>query len=447
MPRIPPGARLLAFAGLLAAGCAKPREPSTAADAPPPPRVRIPREHVDAEQSRPGAADLRFVKATSSACKPMRLVTHDGEAFVSYGEGGTFARLRANGDLDDLSLRAAVEPGELVVAIEAGADGTLYVRTRQVHDTSNQSERFFARSGGVWTDLSAAMRRNVDHIAPWLDGSVLASGTCYRDHPGPCEGLALQSYGGSVAAPRFPELRSAEPCSAFVFTAATDGRIVASGGLCPAPGRPLDPRWTLVRWSPDSGAAIDRIPLSDAPWTPGPLRITGPSTIVATAITERGEHPHTDVAIFDGAAWTLLPPVAGWARQLEVDGDGRPWLRTLDGHVVRYTADGAWARLGFPTDPVREFGGLQGAWAWVLQFDGTLWLRPAGGRFARATLRLPELGARDLPAVHVALVEGAPWVTVASGGDAQGRNRCTMLLRGEPAPAAAPIVSAAGSSW
>lgn len=87
--------------------------------------------------------------------------------------------------------------------------------------------------------------------------------------------------------------------------------------------------------------------------------------------------------------------------------------------------------LSFPTGAVRDLGGLGDAWAWVVQTDGTLWLRPAGGKFARAPLRLPDFGERQLRAERVALADDVLWVTAG-----YSEHHCVVLLR-SAAPGAA----------
>lgn len=418
----------LALASLLAVDCARPQEPATpiAAESPrPAAALELAREGTDTTQARDGAADLTFTKATSGTCEKLRLLVHGDDVFLAYGDRGTFVRLLPDRSIEDLSLRDVVDEGERVVAVEAAAGGDLYVRTR-MEAGLERWQRFFRRHDGAWTELGKDMRRTIADVEPWLDGSVLASGHCHRDHPGPCGGLALQAFGGPVAAPRFPQLEDPNECAYFRFTASTDGRIVGSGGLCRQGSRDLVARWHVAHWSPASGPAIEQFMMPTREWSPGPLTLAGPTATLATARVGERSRARTLVAAFDGAAWTLLPPVAGEAEQIVADAEARPWLRMDDGRLVRYTAAGRWDRLSFPTGPVDDVGGLRDAWASVLQSDGTLWLRPAGGEFARASLRLPEFGEQELRAKQVARVEGVPWVTIG-----YGKHGCTLLLRPE----------------
>lgn len=437
--------------GLLVAGCARAQESAPPAVTKPAPThaqshapapVPLAPEGVDATQATDTAAEVTFTSATSGTCDPIRLLAHGRETYISYGRR-TLARLLPDGSLTDLGFPDIRSNGEFheqvtVAAIEAVTGDDLHVRVRQ----GRYRDQFFRRHAGVWTNLDEDMRRNIADLAPWLDGSVLASGLCYRDNPGPCGGLALQAFGGSTEAPKFPELSAPDGCNYFEFTTAPDGRILASGGLCRADGRNLDDQWTVVRWSPADGTTYERFPMTDDDWYPGPVAIRGPSHMFATVKYGDSSDRRSMVAAFDGAAWTLLPPLAGHVAQLADDTDGRPWLRMLDGRLVRYTAAGQWDRLAFPTGEVRDFGGLRDAWAWVVETNGTLWLRPSGGKFARATLRRPEFGEQQLRAERVALAGDELWVTVGYNEKAS----CLLLLRSAAPSTPGPSITAPTTS-
>ena len=415
---------------LLFAGCARAQSvapvevrPGAAA------RVKAPRG--EALGVRGEVAAVTFTPATSGTCEPMRLVAHGSETYLSYGSRGTFVRRLADGSLVDLSLHGVVPHGSIVVKVEAVRGDDMIVEVKGVDSADSGTGRFFRRHAGVWTALADDMQHSIDGLAPWLDGGVLASGYAYARDGGAWSRVRdLQAFAWTSAASALPAFAVEESVcpSEFEFTAETDGRILVSGRGCAGKQSRAGSSWSVVRWSPAGGGMRAQLAQFGDDWKPGPVAIVGPTRMLATAILGRRSAYRTIVASFDGTGWTLLPPADGGAEQIEVDAEERPWLRMSHGALVQLTADGRWVARTVAGASVRDFGGLRGAWAWVLADGGDLWVRPAGGEFARARLATGEFEPRQLRAEQVALVGDELWVTV--GYDA--RQLRTLGIRSHP---------------
>jgi hypothetical protein len=422
---------IFGIVGALATGCAVSRQGPPAGEQPP--WQVATHEALDRTQATDTPAGLAFTRASGRTCRRMRVLTHAGQVYLNYGNKGTFVRLLPDGSIEDLTIHTEHFAEGAIgtpVAVEGTWGGGPWIRTTQ---------GFYRRVDGTsWSPIDDALQ-----IAGWIDDSVLVSSTCSgRD----CEGLRLTAFAGATAAPKFPELRSVWPkgCQPSAsFTALHSGEIFAAGKFCHE-SKMTEP-WYAVRWSPARGTTIDVLtPTTTQKWTPGPVVATGPTRAFASA-TFAAPTPRTLVAAFDGAQWTLLPPLAGTVQRLEVDADGSPWLllhdRDAGDRLVRYTPAGEWQKLAFPRGPVQDFGDLRGAHAWVHEQDGALWLRPAGGKFSRVNLPAPDGEPRDFIGINSVATAGAEvWLTVGDGyvirteGTMSLLTPCVSLMRSGTGP-------------
>lgn len=388
-----------------------------------PPWARVAREGRDRTRAADLPSPLRFTAASGTTCSTMRVLGHADRLYVFYGTG-TFVRMYPDETVLDLSIPARpFGPGlEGAVREVVGAwGGSLWIRA----GTRDGPAAYYRHTGEAWQKLDAEVGGRVTHVAGWIGDSALASWTCGVGARCPPEGLQLRAF-GATPAPQFPALQPvwpAETCrTGYEFTTASGGEIVASGQFCHDRAIVGTEPWYAVLWSPTGGTRIDVLTRKTSrKWWPGPVVALAADRVFATATFdtrfESSEAPQlrTIVAAFDGTAWRLLPTVAGRLERFDVDGDGAPWLQVVDGvtsRLLRHTPADGWGRLDFLTSEPRDFGGLRGGHAWVIEAAGPTWVRPAGGTFAR--LNLPPRPGSDEPSVPVtsfAAADGALWLT------------------------------------
>lgn len=382
-------------------------------------------------------SNVKLSVASSTSCKPLHLSTDGRDKYIGYGQRGTFVRLLPGGEVEDLSIPSDVQATKeigTVTAIEAAWDDNLLVRVDEPSARLGTVERLYLRAGGRWSLLDPA-----DQAARWLDGSVLTSYTCRPGVGNVCKPLDMKVFGGtpSTPMPQFPQF-SAEAAELACanehrFTARPDGQFYASAKLCHSPTNSAKSSWYALRWSPANGPQIDRMPYDPGlEWSPGPIAMVAPDRLHAAANVVLGERRHGAVASFDGAAWSLLPALAGNIVQLEVDPEGALWLLVGDDshtRIVRRLPGGEWTRLDLPHTPV-EFGGLGSAWPWIREQGGDLWLRPAAGKFALAPILVPGFESSRMRTRSVAVVGDEVFVTaVVPLERALGSRPCDFVLR------------------
>lgn len=450
--------RVLAWMATIAGGCTGPSAPgqpveSAPAAAPavespkgstlPPQPGEVPPEEVVAE----APIGLEFAPVIEGPCPDLGVSLTDGQAFAFYSMSEIF-RVLPSGDLEDMSFEATGTEGVLqwaeigrIEAIEGFGPHGLWARYNEVHGRVWEDSRYLRRRDGRWEPLERqgeqAPKSGVRALFPWQDGQLLGEKSCNGDEDCHDRGMTLEVVRGPGKAPRFPELAGDKEKACwprFVVTALPSGEIFAVGRFCrPKDGE--DGAWLGVRWTPQGGTTIERMPAQFDPYQLGPLVAASPTQVFLATSREVRRASSTTVVAFDGERWTLRPSVDGRPTALDVDREGRPWL-VAGGRLVRGTADGLWEGVAFPTGPVGKVGGLRDPVGWVAQVDGALWLRRAGEEFARATLPPPAFSAgASYRATEVRSAGREVWVLAKYEEPGVGKaktERRAALLRNAP---------------